>query len=91
MAKLVNLESVKDQRAQQKRKRMVAGLENLLARAKSGEISGVCFAAITADRESVCIAALHNQDSSFHELVGATILMTDYVVGAARASVESDD
>ena len=91
MAKLVNLESVKDQRAQQKRKRMVAGLENLLARTKSGEITGVCFAAITADRESVCIAALHNEDCGFHELVGAASLLADYVMGAARASVESGD
>jgi hypothetical protein len=90
MAKLVSLERVKDQRAREKRKRLVTALENLLARAKSGEISGVCFAAIPADRQSLCIAALHNDDCGFYELVGAATLMADHVVSAARASVDSD-
>jgi hypothetical protein len=88
--KVVNLQRAKIKRAREKQKQMIAGLEYLLARVKAGEISGFCFAGIPTSREAVTIAALHNDDCGFHEVVGAASLLSDYVLSVARVTVEPE-
>jgi len=78
MADLICIESVKEERAQEERTKMVEGLEELLDRAKSGELSGLVFVAVPTNRESLSVGLLKTTGCGNHELVGASVMMSDY-------------
>jgi fructose-bisphosphate aldolase class 1 len=84
MGDLVLIDQVRGEKEQEQRQKIIAGLEALLDRAKSGEIIGVCFAAIPADRESVTVGALRADECGAHELVGISALLAAYISEAAR-------
>ncbi|MGE0024677.1 MAG: hypothetical protein AB7S70_13730 [Hyphomicrobium sp.] len=85
MGDLVSIDLVRDEKAEAERERMVSTLESLLARAKAGELIGVCFAAIPNDRQSITVGALKLDACGAHELVGVSALLADYIADAVRS------
>ena len=79
MAELICIESVKEKRAQEERAKMVEGLEELRVRAEAGELAGVVFVAVPTERESLSVGLLKTTGCGNHELVGAAVMMSDYL------------
>jgi hypothetical protein len=84
MTKLFLLETVREQKALESQGPLISGLEDLLAQAKAGTICGVCFATISSDRQSVAVGGLQNDSCGAHELLGASQLLTDYILRTIR-------
>jgi hypothetical protein len=84
MGDLVGLDGFRDRRTQQQQERVVRGLEDLIERARAGEVIGVCFAAVPADRKSVVVGAYKTDDCGAHELVGVSTLLAAYITDVLK-------
>ncbi len=82
MGDLVNINGHRDERIKEQRENIVRGLEDLLGRARAGQIVGVCFAAVPADRQSLIIGGYKSDDCGAHELVGVSTLLARYITDA---------
>ncbi len=78
MADLICIDGLKTKRALEERAKIVEGLEQLLTRAKAGELLGVAFVALPMDRECLSVGMLKTAECGTYELVGASVMMSDY-------------
>jgi hypothetical protein len=86
MNKLVVLEGVRKQRVSDKQERLIDGLKELLQRAQSGSLKGICYACIASDDETLSFGVLHTPDCGVHELVGLSQILNDRLLQVFRDS-----
>jgi hypothetical protein len=84
MNKLVVLERVRDKRTAEKQERLIDGLKELLQRAESGSLKGVCYASIGSDDETLSFGVLHTPACGVHELVGLSQILNDRLLQVFR-------
>jgi hypothetical protein len=77
MGDVVELTRHKDETQDRAREAMVAALEALLDRARSGSLISVCFVAIPRDRNTLNIGVVNSPECKFHELIGAAVILSD--------------
>lgn len=71
--------AAKEQELQNQREHLANHLDQLAARARAGEIIGVCVASIPSDRKAIGINALKTEECGSHELVGASAILSTYI------------
>ena len=82
MGDLVLIEDARAEKEQElrgQREYLADHLERLAARARAGEIIGVCVASIPSDRKAIGINALKTEECGSHELVGASAILSTYI------------
>ena len=84
MNKLVVLDRVREKRAAGRHERLIDGLKELLQRAESGTLKGVCYACIGSDDETLSFGVLHTPACGVHELVGLSQILNDRLLQIFR-------
>ena len=87
MAELYLIDCVRDQKHREQQQTLIAGLEELLEQAKNGELKGICYATVAASGHDVWLRALKDDTCGFHELVGASALLSQAMLQSAREDV----
>ena len=84
---MTNLVLISDERAKKssdQQKKLITGLQELLARAESGELKAMCYASIDTDDESVTLGVLQGGDTGLHELIGLSQMLSNSLLRVAR-------
>ncbi len=84
MGNLFLISSEREKKASEDQQRLIIGLQELLARAESGELKAMCYASIDDDGHSVTLGVLQNGKCGLHELVGLSQMLSDSLLSAAR-------
>lgn len=66
MSNLVLLDGEREKREQVEQAKLVAGLRELLAMAVSGQIKGVCYAALDYTSDNFTVGVLRDQSTGLH-------------------------
>ncbi|AGK59922.1 hypothetical protein HYPDE_41268 [Hyphomicrobium denitrificans 1NES1] len=83
-ANLVLISEERAKKSEEQRQRLVTGLQELLAKAESGELRAMCYATIDNDGESVTLGVLQGGNTGMHELVGLSQMLSDNLLHAVR-------
>ena len=84
MTKLVLLQGERKKREKEINKTLVTGLQELLAKAESGELKAMCYGGIDADGHTVSLGVLHDDNTGFHEMVGLSQMLSDALLHSVR-------
>ncbi len=85
MGKLVVLEGGKNSLNEGTNEKLINGLEDLLAHAKSGALKGMIYATIHADNQTVDLGILHDPVTmGLHEAIGLSEMLSDSLLQNAR-------
>ena len=67
MTNLVLLNQERSKKVLEGQQRMVEGLEDLLRKAKAGELKGLCYASIEVEDDTIVLGVLHADNCGLHE------------------------
>jgi hypothetical protein len=85
MGKLVVLEGGRNSLNEGTNEKLISGLEDLLGRAKSGEMKGLIYASIDRDNQTVSLGILHDPVTmGLHEAIGLSEMLSDSLLQNAR-------
>lgn len=85
MGKLVVLEGGKNSLNEGTNERLISGLEDLISRARSGEMKGLIYASIDSDNQTVNLGILHDPVTmGLHEAIGLSEMLSDSLLQNAR-------
>ena len=70
MSNLVLLSGERGKREKADQKKLIIGLQELLARAETGELKALCYASIDSDGQNVTLGVLRGDDTGLHEVIG---------------------
>jgi len=84
MSNLVLLSSERIKRQEADQKKLIVGLQELLARAETGEMKALCYAAIDSDNQSVSLGILRGENTGLHEMIGLSQMLNDALLESAR-------
>lgn len=84
MSNLVLLSGERIKRQQADQKRLIIGLQELLARAETGELKALYYAAIDTDNQSVSLGILRGESTGLHEMIGLSQMLSDALLESAR-------
>jgi len=84
MTNLVLLQGERKKREKEINKTLVTGLEELLAKAESGELKAMCYGGINADGQTVSLGVLHDDNTGLHEMVGLSQMLSDALIQSVR-------
>jgi hypothetical protein len=83
MAEIVSLDTIRGQRTPDPLRDMVEEMEDLLRLAKSGELKGFCFGAITEDGHRALCGFLRTTACNDMELLGLGTYLHQHITNAA--------
>ena len=66
----VLLSGEREKREQADQAKLIAGLQELLARAEAGELKALCYASIDSDNQNVTLGVLRGDNTGLHEVIG---------------------
>jgi hypothetical protein len=84
MTNLVLLQNVRQKKEAESNQRVVAGLEELLAKALKGELQAICYGAIDGDGQTISLGVLHDEKTGLHEMIGLSQMLSDALLQSAR-------
>lgn len=84
MSNFVLLSDERKKREQADRAKLVAGLQELLAMAESGQIKAVCYATLDYSGDSFTVGVLREEATGLHEMIGLTQILNDSLLGRPR-------
>lgn len=64
---------------------IVARIEELLGRAKAGDVRGVCYAMLLANGHAISIGMIKDDTCGLYEMVGAATILADHMVRNTRS------
>ena len=70
MSNLVLLSGERGKREKADQKKLIIGLQELLARAEIGELKALCYASIDSDGQNVTLGVLRGDNAGLHEVIG---------------------
>lgn len=88
MGELISLDDVLQAQQKEDQARMVEGLQELLKRAQDGELLAVAFIAVPKERQNLSIGLLKTETVGLHELVGSSVILSDYLRGRMQEPEE---
>ena len=84
MSNLVLLSGERGKREQADQRKLIIGLQELLARAESGELKALCYASIDSDNQNVTLGVLRGEDTGLHEMIGLSHMLSDALLETMR-------
>ena len=58
-------------------KQLIAGLQELLAKAEIGELRALCYGGIYEDGQTVTLGVLNDERTGLHEMIGVSQMLSD--------------
>ena len=84
MSNLVLLSGERGKREKADQKKLIIGLQELLARAETGELKALCYASIDSDGQNVTLGVLRGENTGLHEMIGLSHMLSDALMESAR-------
>lgn len=84
MADIINIDDIVAQKDREERRRIENALQDVIESVRKGELVGVLFVGIPTHRESLSIGVLKKQGCGFHEMIGASTMLNDYLRDASK-------
>jgi hypothetical protein len=84
MSNLVLLSGERGKREKADQKKLIMGLQELLARAETGELKALCYASIDSDGQNVTLGVLRGENTGLHEMIGLSHMLSDALLESAR-------
>ena len=84
MSNLVLLSGERGKREKADQKKLIIGLQELLARAETGELKALCYASIDSDGQNVTLGVLRGENTGLHEMIGLSHMLSDALLKSAR-------
>ena len=84
MTNLVLLNQERGKKISEGQQRLVEGLEDLLKKAKDGELKGLCYASIEVENDAIVLGVLHADTCGLHELIGVSQMLNDRLLQTCR-------
>jgi hypothetical protein len=84
MSNLVLLSGERGKREKADQKKLIIGLQELLARAETGELKALCYASIDSDGQNVTLGVLRGENTGLHEMIGLSHMLSDALLESAR-------
>jgi hypothetical protein len=84
MTNLVLLQGERKKREKKTNKQLIAGLQELLAKAETGELKALCYGGIDEDGQTVSLGVLHDEKTGLHEMIGLSQMLSDALLQSYR-------
>ena len=84
MSNLVLLSGERGKREKADQKKLIIGLQELLARAETGELKALCYASIDSDNQNVTLGVLRGENTGLHEMIGLSHMLSDALLESSR-------
>ena len=84
MTNLVLLQGERKKREKEINKQLITGLQELLAKAETGELKALCYGGIDGDGHTVSLGVLHDEDTGLHEMIGLSQMLSDALLHSFR-------
>ena len=84
MSNLVLLSGERGKREKADQKKLIIGLQELLARAETGELKALCYASIDSDDQNVTLGVVRGENTGLHEMIGLSHMLSDALLESAR-------
>jgi hypothetical protein len=84
MTNLVLLQGERKEREKEINRQLVSGLQELLAKAETGELKALCCGGIDGDGHTVSLGVLHGENTGLHEMIGLSKMLSDALLHSFR-------
>jgi len=84
MSNLVLLSGEREKREEADQAKLVAGLQELLAMAESGQIKAICYAALDSGGDNFTVGVLRGENTGHHEMIGLVQILNDSLLAKLR-------
>jgi hypothetical protein len=80
----VLLSGERERREQADQAKLIAGLQELLAMAESGQIKAACYAALDCSSDNFTVGVLRDETTGLHEMIGLAQILNDSLLDRLR-------
>lgn len=84
MSNLVLLNGEREKREQVDQAKLIAGLQELLTMAQTGQIKAVCYAALDFSGDNFTVGVLRDENTGLHEMIGLAQILNDSLLERLR-------